>query len=111
MKKARELQRQVWDLEKQIKERCLAYINKCLDEHDNHIDLTECDDSVCVTYDGGNHPEYASNAFSRVYAVYRLKNNIYLETMDCDAYSLDDINADEIYGLADFMEENEDEWK
>lgn len=46
---------------------------------------------TCVTYDGGNHPEYASNAFSTVYAVRRNEHfgNIGLEIDETDFYDID----------------------
>ena len=37
------------------------YIKKCLSTIDNSISLDEC--NICVTYDGGNHPEYYANPF------------------------------------------------
>lgn len=46
---------------------------------------------TCVTYDGGNHPEYASNAFSTVYAVRRNEHygTIGLEIDETDFYDID----------------------
>ena len=46
---------------------------------------------TCVTYDGGNHPEYASNAFSTVYAIRKNEHygNIGLEIDETDFYDID----------------------
>lgn len=49
-------------------------------------------ESVCVTYDGGNHPEYASNAFAYVMGVAKDKDgDIGLILDEDDFYSLDRI--------------------
>ena len=47
----------------------------------------------CVTYDGGNHPEYASNAFAEVRGVAKDKyGDIGLILDEEDFYSLDRIS-------------------
>lgn len=86
-------------LETQIKEGCMDYIKAELEKHGNSIDLTETD-GVCVMYDGGNHPEYASNAFSSVYSVFMEDGNIYLQTEDCDKYDIDNITLDNLFDVA-----------
>lgn len=86
-------------LETQIKEGCMDYIKAELEKHDNFIDLSETD-GVCVVYDGGNHPEYASNAFSEVYSVFMKDGNIYLNTEDCDQYDIESITLDNLFDVA-----------
>ena len=86
-------------LENQIKEGCMEYIKAELAKHNNFIDLTDTD-GVCVMYDGGNHPEYASNAFSDVYSVFMKDGFIYLETEDCSQYDIDSITLDNLYDVA-----------
>ena len=86
-------------LEKQIEEGCLDYIKAELEKHNNFIDLTETD-GVSVMYDGGNHPEYASNAFSSVYSVFMKDGDIYLETEDCDQYDIENITLDNLFDVA-----------
>lgn len=54
----------------------------------------------CVVYDGGNHPEYASNAFSDVICVYIKDDKVYLETEDTDEYSIVNLSASELYEVA-----------
>ena len=41
-------------------------------------------DGFCVSYDGGNHPEYASTMASSVTGIGRDDKHIYLITDDCD---------------------------
>ena len=86
-------------LERQIKKGCMEYIKAELEKHGNSIDLTETD-GVCVMYDGGNHPEYASNAFSSVYSVFMKDGDIYLETEDCSQYDIDSITLDNLFDVA-----------
>lgn len=77
------------------------YLKSLLEEHkvilfnyggDNQ---EEC---VTISYDGGNHPEYASNVFSEVISV-SLKdhNEIVFEIEDSDDYPIDDVNALDLY--------------
>lgn len=99
MKKTIETWKKRFELDKQVKEGCMEYIKAELAKHNNFIDLTETD-GVCVMYDGGNHPEYASNAFSSVYSVFMKDGNIYLETEDCDQYDIDNITLDNLFDVA-----------
>ena len=62
------------------------------DEHGLQID----DNSFCVSYDGGDHPEYDSNCFSEVRSVYIKDGEIYLDTEDCDEYSIKRVSDREI---------------
>lgn len=54
----------------------------------------------CVTYDGGNHPEYAANPYSDVNGVYLKNNEIYLHTEDCTTYPITSVTASELYEVA-----------
>lgn len=53
-----------------------------------------------ISYDGGNHPEYASNLYSEVYSVYLKEGQIYFTIEDCDEYEIDRIPT---YELIDIM--------
>lgn len=66
-----------------------------------------------VAYDGGRHPEYASNAFSQVSGAFLEDGKIYIICEDCDEYSVDRIwSLDELIAILDmliaYMEEKED---
>ena len=94
-------------LQSDVRKECVAFLKRVLKENNNHIewDDSELDCSVSVTYDGGNHPEYASNAFSCVSAVNMDESgNITLEIEDDPRYYLDDVNTDEVYALCDFID-------
>lgn len=41
-------------------------------------------ENISVAYDGGNHPEYASNVFSEVERVYVREDRLFVETEDAD---------------------------
>lgn len=67
--------------------------------------LCEYQGGISVTYDGGNHPEYASDAYSRVYAVYLDENGkICLEIEDSEEYELERVQSvGEVYDVARFL--------
>lgn len=98
------------ELNKQLREECCDYIRKVLKENGNRIDLQSEDedyDIVCVTYDGGRHPEYDANPYSQVYSVFfnEEDNKIYLETEDCDEYGLDRVDSVmEVYGVCSLVQ-------
>lgn len=99
----------VAELNKHLREECCDYLRKVLKENGNSIDLQsedEDDDIVCVTYDGGNHPEYAANPYSQVYGIFlnEKDNEIYLETEDCDEYCIDRVDSVmEVYDVCSFV--------
>jgi hypothetical protein len=64
---------------------------------------------ISVTYDGGNHPEYASTAFSMVEGISLDENdNIILQIEDCSEYPIQNINWDEVYDVAAFIHDEID---
>ena len=56
----------------------------------NTIDI-DIDCPCCVSYDGGNHPEYASNCFSDVNSVYIKDGKVYLDIEDASDYELENV--------------------
>ena len=100
----------VAELNKQLREECCDYLRKVLKENGNRIDLQSEDedyDIVCVTYDGGRHPEYDANPYSQVYSVFfnEEDNKIYLETEDCDEYGLDRVDSVmEVFGVCSLVQ-------
>lgn len=93
------------ELNKQLREECCDYLRKALKENGNSIDLQSEDedyDIVCVTYDGGNHPEYTANPYSQVYGIFlnEKDNEIYLNIEDADEYCLDRVDSVlEVYNI------------
>ena len=118
MEKAIELWEKITPMMREVKNECLAYIKSELEKVEgNYISFLDEDgepiggDMVCVTYDGGRHPEYASNAFDIVRGVYlkyhegRKEALIMLDTDDDDEYYIGNIEIGEIYGVALFLYE------
>lgn len=64
------------------------------------------DEFVSVVYDGGNHPEYASNAFSTVNAIYMKRGQIYLDIEDDDEYPLANVSLDELINITIYVYKN-----
>lgn len=71
------------------------------------IDIDIIDSPVCVSYDGGNHPEYASDLYATVETVHAVGGSFSVNLIDCepnvyaDRLSFDDVCAvhDAIAGL------------
>jgi hypothetical protein len=107
LKKAEELWDSIVPIQNEIREKSEKYLQMALKENDGSINFDdyETDESVSVSYDGGNHPEYASNCFSIVNAVYLKDGIIYLDTEDCSEYPISDINWDEVFDVAMFIQQ------
>ena len=86
----------------QLKQECVDYLTQVTKENGLiEFDLEQEDENVCVSYDGGRHPEY-SNLYSTVYSVSFNddENRLSIETEDDDDYTVDRLSADEVYTLA-----------
>ena len=96
------------EAKKKVREAGLEIIKAAVKKHEGQLSLTEIyeendyEDSVCVTYDGGNHPEYA-NPYSVVNALYDKDGKIAIDCEDCDEYYFDSVTTDEIKAIADFL--------
>lgn len=76
------------------------YIKECLSKTiDNSVSIDEC--NICVTYDGGRHPEYDANPYSHVERVYCENGNVYIDTEDCTRYDINNITAIELFYIAE----------
>jgi hypothetical protein len=109
IKKADDLFSQIMPIQSEIEKQSRKYLLKVLKENGGGINFDDypVQEGICVPYDGGNHPEYASNCFSTVYGVYLDDNDeIYLDIEDCSEYYLDDINWNDIYLVASYIHEN-----
>lgn len=107
LRKAGELYDSIIPIQREIREKCEKYLQMVLEEHGGTLDFNdyETDEWVSVPYDGGNHPEYASNCFSTVNGVFfDEKGNICLDIDDCSEYPLTDVDWDDVYNIADHIE-------
>ena len=103
-KKAEISERNFYKWARKAKAAAEAWLKKTLKKNNNEIVFdTEYDDEyTTVVYDGGNHPEYASNAFSQVYKVYLDgKGNIMLEVEETSYYDIDNINVFDLLAVCD----------
>ncbi len=108
IKKADDLFSQIMPIQREIEEQSRKYLLEVLKENGGGINFDDYNpqEFVSVPYDGGNHPEYASNCFSTVYGVYLNDDDeIYLDIEDCSEYYLDDINWNDIYLVASYIHE------
>ena len=108
LRKAGELYDSILPIQREIREKSEKYLQMVLAEHDGKIDFNDYNPQewVSVPYDGGNHPEYASNCFSTVNGIYIPKDGgqIHLDIEDCSEYPLSDVNWDDVYNVADYIE-------
>ena len=108
MEKAKKLFNNIVNIHKEIRKESEKYIRTILDKNNGNIifddyDVLEC---VSIVYDGGNHPEYATNAFSVVNGVFlNDKGNICFSIEDCDEYNIENVNWDDVFDVAMFMYE------
>lgn len=107
IKEANDLFDQFIPMQNEIRKKSEEYIKSVLQEHPDGIifDDYPVSNGITVNYDGGNHPEYASNCFSTVYGVYLDKDgDVILDTEDCDVYPLENLDWDEVYTVADYID-------
>ena len=71
-----------------------------LPNNESVIDYEYCTYIPSVVDDGGNHPEYDSNAFSNVERVYLKDGSVYLDIEDASEYNIDRINAESLFDVA-----------
>ena len=87
----------------ELYQECEKYIKSQLEVLPNNeivIDYDNCTYIPSVVYNGGNHPEYDSNAYSNVECVYLKDGNVYLDIEDASGYNIDRINAESLFDVA-----------
>ena len=114
IRKAGELYDSILPIQREIREKSEKYLMMVLQEHGGKIDFNdyEPEEFISVPYDGGNHPEYASNCFSTVNGVYLTtydvlpadKAVICLDVEDCNEYPLSDVDWDDVYNVAEYIQ-------
>lgn len=110
MKRVYELLEQIKPLEKEAKERAIAYITDRVEKAPgNAISFIEENGdpyggiNVFVTYDGGRHPEYAANPYSIVNSVYMKNGKLYVNCDDCNEFSFDRLEWVDVIDIADHL--------
>lgn len=106
-RKAKAFNKMLGDYRKVAKD----YLKSLLDEHKAILfnyggdNQEEC---VNISYDGGNHPEYASNVFSELISVsLNNKGEVTFEIEDSCDYSIEDVQTldlyDTIYSITNYI--------
>ena len=91
---------------RKARQSCIEYITRVVKEHDNCITFVfdYDDENFCIMYDGGNHPEYASNCFSLVYSVFINKDGyLCVNIEDSSDYNIDRVNTDDVMTIAEAL--------
>ena len=92
----------------QLREECVEFLTNKLRENNNKLSWDFCGigEYVSVCYDGGRHPEYASNVFSSVEGVFIEDDKIYLNIEDDDKYPIDNVNTTELLDVCTYIVEH-----
>lgn len=97
----------VEELEAKALSECMGFLKGLLSLNGGKIEFHEYDadgiqtddNSFCVKYDGGAHPEYASNCFSDVNSVFIYDGKIYLDIEDCEEYPIEELDDREVIDM------------
>jgi len=112
-----DLAEQYAKISSKLRKGSIDYLKVILTNNNNKIDWKELNlpEYVSVSYDGGNHPEYASNVYSTVTAIKwdTRTEEVVLDTEDSSNYPIDSVTTDELYNLCDFLDMYKEEigWK
>lgn len=85
-----------------LRKECLSYLRNIVSKHNNSYEFDN-DYMVTVSYDGGNHLEYASNVYSQVHRIYIKDNKLLFDIDDECAYSEDRITTYELFNIASYI--------
>ena len=85
-----------------LRKECLAYLRNIVSKHNNSYEFDN-DYMVTISYDGGNHPEYASNVYSQVHRIYIKDDKLLFDIDDECAYSEDRITTYELFNIASYI--------
>ena len=90
------------EIANKLRNECIEYLTETVKKNGRiEFDTENDDEYFTVTYDGGRHPEYATNAFSTCYAVDLDKNgHVFFEIEDCDEYEVTRATLEDIYTAA-----------
>ena len=108
MKKFELTANKYYELRKQMLAECKEYLTEVAKAWgDKQFPLStinrefDCNDAYCcIVYDGGNHPEYASNACSEVESVYMRENVLTFSIEDDGRYEYDRVDGEDIITIA-----------
>lgn len=93
---------------RKVRKDCISYLEYVLQFYGTvKFDFDYDEQNISISYDGGNHPEYASNCYSTVYDVHRDRNgNICLEIEDSSDYDLDRVRTDDLVAICEAIQDS-----
>ena len=91
------------DVNRQLATDCKEYINDTLNKLPNKEVVFDDENCITINY-YGNYPDYAANPYSNVERVYLNNDNIYLDTVYCSGYALENICAEEMMCVAESIQ-------
>lgn len=104
--------KQAYEAMGKARKESIEYITRTVHEHGGSIEMDE-EEMIAIIYDGGNHPEYASNLCSLLYSVYiDKKAGLCLHIEDDPCYGIDRVYDIDVLTIAEIlynMENNEEE--
>ncbi len=105
MKNVKELIEKYNDVKCELRKEFEESLTRIVKENGGVIDFTDedgdfYDDIVAISYDGGNHPEYASDCFSNVYDIHLNKNGKLAVSLEED----DDYEIDRIWSVDELID-------
>ena len=88
----------VYDAMSKARTSCTEYITEKVKENGGEIVFdTDYDaENINIMYDGGNHPEYASNCYSCLTRAYINDGTLTFEIEDCNDYDVDRVTTDDL---------------
>lgn len=95
-----------YSIAEKLREQCDDYLRSVIKEH-GEIYFDDYDGGVCITYDGGNHPEHDSTLCSRLDRIYvNCDDELCFEI--CGAYTPDRVLLDDLVYVTTEVYENYD---
>lgn len=90
---------------KKLREVCVSILTSILKNAPGEkIDFNDYDDvNPTIGYDGGRHPEYASDMFSDVWGMKLQMGKIVFEIDEDDSYEIDRVPVEDIAALVDTL--------
>lgn len=103
------------DVKHDLRENCLTYIKDFLKENntdkyliEDNVDIDEFNEQngyPSIEYDGGKHPEYATNVYSHFYGVGIRLGRVYFIIEDSDEYYAERVwSVEELSNIVDWLE-------
>ena len=106
LEKFNQTEKEFREWNKKMRNASLIFIKAAVKDNGDEIVYDyENDESDSVVYDGGRHPEYASNAFSNVERLHLMGDTLFVETEDADIEEKY-LSTDELWNISLTVRDN-----